>query len=201
MELASFLAGEPWSDHPACTHPLLAALARDVNDHIGDEARRDIAPLIPEVIGLNRRDPHIDVWLAREVAMTALPVVSSERQGVAAVGLLRCERVLNELDGRHKDFVSPRTQAALELVPHARDWARSFSGMGWGKQESFTRRSAPAIIHSAVSGIACAAVDDPERLLVSLLKQSITQCRAWMHHETKSCSPLQWQEIVDLTVR
>ena len=28
MELASLLAGEPWSDHPACTHPLLAAVAR-----------------------------------------------------------------------------------------------------------------------------------------------------------------------------
>ena len=28
MELASVLAGERWSDHPACTHPLLAQLAR-----------------------------------------------------------------------------------------------------------------------------------------------------------------------------
>ncbi len=33
MELASYLAGERWSDHPACTHPLLAAVARDVNDY------------------------------------------------------------------------------------------------------------------------------------------------------------------------
>ena len=39
MELASFLAGETWSDHPACTHHLLASLARDVNDHVGDHAR------------------------------------------------------------------------------------------------------------------------------------------------------------------
>ena len=36
MELASYLAGESWSDHPSCTHPLLASLARDVNDHVGD---------------------------------------------------------------------------------------------------------------------------------------------------------------------
>ncbi len=28
MELASYLAGERWSDHPACTHPLLAEAAR-----------------------------------------------------------------------------------------------------------------------------------------------------------------------------
>ena len=26
MEMAAFLAGERWSDHPRCTHPLLAAL-------------------------------------------------------------------------------------------------------------------------------------------------------------------------------
>jgi hypothetical protein len=32
MELASFLAGERWSDHPSCTHPLLAEVARNVND-------------------------------------------------------------------------------------------------------------------------------------------------------------------------
>ena len=38
MELASYLAGERWSDHPACTHPLLAAIARLVNE-FGRSAR------------------------------------------------------------------------------------------------------------------------------------------------------------------
>ena len=47
MELASFLAGEAWSDHPTCTHPLLASMARDVNDHVDDYARTRLAPLIP----------------------------------------------------------------------------------------------------------------------------------------------------------
>jgi hypothetical protein len=36
MELASYPAGERWSAYPACTHPLLAALARDVNDYTTD---------------------------------------------------------------------------------------------------------------------------------------------------------------------
>jgi hypothetical protein len=31
MEFASLLAGERWSDHPACAHPLLAVVARHVN--------------------------------------------------------------------------------------------------------------------------------------------------------------------------
>src|SRR5688572_3407094 len=132
MELASFLAGEPWSDHPACTHGLLAAMARDVNDHVGDAARSRLAVLIPEVIGLNGTDPRVDAWIAREAALAALPVTSAERQGVAAVGLLRCERVLNQLDLRPKEHLDPRSVAALDEVPHARDWAHGFTALGWG---------------------------------------------------------------------
>ena len=45
MELASFLAGERWSDHPACTHPLLAALARHGLD---PGARADVVLLDAE---------------------------------------------------------------------------------------------------------------------------------------------------------
>ena len=51
-ELASLLAGERWSDHPACTHPLLAAVARQVNDHTSDAGRHRLADLVPSVIGL-----------------------------------------------------------------------------------------------------------------------------------------------------
>src|SRR5690349_4451399 len=168
MELASFLAGEAWSDHPACTHPLLASLARDVNDHVDDFARTKLAPLIPEVIGLNGSDPRVDAWIAREAALTALPVTAAERQGVAAVGLLRCERMLNHLEGRSKHHVDPRTQEALDHVPHARDWARGFTALGWGSAGSFAKRSAPAIVHSAVSGISSASVPNADDVLVDL---------------------------------
>ena len=150
MEFASFLAGEPWSDHPGCTHPLLAALAREVNDSIGDGARREIAPLVPLVIGLNARDPVIDARLAREVALAELPIAAMQRQRVAAVGLLRCEAVLNELEGRPASHLSARVEAALADVPDARDWAREYTGMGFGKLDKFASRSAPAIVHSAV---------------------------------------------------
>jgi hypothetical protein len=199
MELAAFLAGEPWSDHPDCTHPLLAALARDVNDKIGDAARREIAPLVPEVIGLNRSDPIIDALLAREVALAALPIASSRRQRVAAVGLLRCEQVLNELEGRPAFHVSARVEAALADVPDARDWARGFCRVGFGRLERFDSRSAPTIIHSAVAGIAEAAVPDAEQRLVDLLRRSIADCAAWMGHDTITVADEQWREICHLT--
>src|SRR3954462_8494436 len=98
MEFASYLAGEPWSDHPACTHPLLASLARDVNDPVGDHTRYRLVPFIPPVLGLKGDAPRVDAWIAREAARAALPGASAERQGVAPVGLLRCERMLNHLE-------------------------------------------------------------------------------------------------------
>ena len=80
MEMASYLAGEPWSDHPACTHPLLADLARRVNDLSSDAGRRALAPLIPSVIGRLGDGPEVDARIARRCATTALPVVAAERQ-------------------------------------------------------------------------------------------------------------------------
>ena len=67
MELASYLAGERWSDHPRCTHPLLASVARLVNDLTSDGQRSRLAGLIPCVIGMTSDDPRIDAriaWLA-----------------------------------------------------------------------------------------------------------------------------------------
>jgi hypothetical protein len=51
MELASALAGEPWSDHPACVHPVLAAIARAVNDGTGDAGRAGLVALVPAMVG------------------------------------------------------------------------------------------------------------------------------------------------------
>ncbi len=199
MELAGFLAGEPWSDHPACTHPLLASLARDVNDHVGDHARTRLAPHIPEVIGLTTDDPRADAWIAREAALVALPVTAADRQGVAAVGLLRCERMLAQLEGRPRDDVDPRTAAALDAVPHARDWAHGFTAVGWGTTASFARRSAPAIVHSAVSGIAVAAVAQADDLLVDLLVGTIDRCRVWFDHDLAALDPDAWHAAGRLT--
>src|ERR1700710_2926989 len=72
MEFASFLAGERWSDHPACTHPLLAQLARQVNDNLSDGGRQQLVPLIPTVVG--RRGDEL-TWLTLPVAVAAQPIL------------------------------------------------------------------------------------------------------------------------------
>src|ERR671925_574081 len=113
MEFASVLAGERWSDHPACTHPLLAAVARHVNDFTSDDGRSRLAPLIPAVIGLTGDDLHIDARIALRSATMALPVVAAERQRVMAVSVLASERVLAALDGRPVGALQEQSRRAL----------------------------------------------------------------------------------------
>ena len=189
MELASFLAGEPWSDHPGCTHPLLAALARDVNDCTSDVNRQRLAGLIPLVIGVTGDDPHLDALIALRCATTALPVVAAERQQVMAVAVLTCERVLAGLDGRPPGGLEERSRQALERAPHAARWARRFTNDAGLSLKAFRRRAAPCIVRSAVEGIAQACIPEPDDLLRDLLAETIRECAARIHSSRPPTQP------------
>jgi hypothetical protein len=180
MELASVLAGERWSDHPACTHALLAAVARHVNDHTTDAGRQRLAGLIPSVIGLTGDDLRIDARIALRAATTALPVVAADRQRVMAVGVLACERVLAELDGRPAGDLQASSRAALARAPHAWAWARRFAAAGGAPPppRRFRQQAAPTIVRNAVEGIAQACVPDPDGMLHDLLVRAVADCAA-----------------------
>jgi len=120
MELVSYLAGARWSDHPACTHPLLASLARLVNDHTSDAGRGELTGLVPSVIGLTSDNPHVNVRIALRAATAARPIAAADRQRVLAVSVLSAERVLDVLDGRPAGSLEERSRWALAQVPHAR---------------------------------------------------------------------------------
>ncbi len=178
MEMASYLAGERWSDHPACTHPLLAQLARLVNDNVSDHARPQIAPLIPSVIGLTSDDLRVDVAIALRAVGAALPVAAQSRQHVLATAVLSCERVLAELDGLDPDTVSARSRELLDQAPEAEAWARQFSSGLPLSQKSFRAKIAPRILFAAVEGLGQACVPDVEPLLIDLLSDTIDDCQA-----------------------
>ena len=57
MEAVSAVAGLPWSDSPACTHPLLAHLARLVNDACTDAGRQRLVGLVPALATAAPREP------------------------------------------------------------------------------------------------------------------------------------------------
>lgn len=176
MEYASYLAGEKWSDHPACTHPLLAELARQVNDFSSDAARQGLAELVPELIGRTGSDLRIDLRIALRAARTALPVVAEERQQMMAIAVLTCERLLAELDGRTEAPLSQQSADALALAPAAAAWARRFARGTRISHRIFRREAAPVIVRYAVQGIAHACVPDPDALLRELLVGALADC-------------------------
>jgi hypothetical protein len=52
MEAVAYIAGEPWSDHPQCVSPVIAAFMRLWNDALPDDDRtRLLRPLLPLVVG------------------------------------------------------------------------------------------------------------------------------------------------------
>jgi hypothetical protein len=202
MELAAYLAGERWSDHPACTHPLLAAVARMVNDQTSDAGRSRLAALIPSVIGLTSDDLHVDARIALRCATMALPVVAEERQRVMAVGVLACERVLADLDGRPPDQLSEQSRAALAAAPRAARWAREFTHNFWTSAKPFRRDGAPMIVRYAVVGIRRACISDPDGMLHDLLVGAIEECAASIEGEVArrtTWDPEKWTDACQLT--
>lgn len=176
MEFASFLAGERWSDNPQCTHPLLAFLARGVNDFTSDEGRQRLGSLIPSVIGLTSSDPRVDIAIALRSAAISIGVVNEARQRTLAVGVIGCERMLIALDGRLSPRAEQLVAASVAAAPLARPWALEFSRpLRPGRQLSFSRQGR-AIVSTAVLGVAQACIENPDSMLCELLDRSIADC-------------------------
>ncbi|MGH3329599.1 MAG: hypothetical protein ACRDPT_17705, partial [Streptomycetales bacterium] len=74
MEYVSVIAGERFSDHPRCTDPLLAGVARVVNDHVSDDARPSLTLLAPDLVGATSRDPRLAPTLVVRCVDAALTV-------------------------------------------------------------------------------------------------------------------------------
>src|SRR5437764_13434333 len=51
MELASMLAGEPFSDHPASVCPVIGSFLRAYNDSVDDRRRQDLYGYAASVVG------------------------------------------------------------------------------------------------------------------------------------------------------
>jgi len=51
MELASMLAGEPFTDRPRCADPVIGGLLRAYNDTVDGDRRQDLYGIAAEVVG------------------------------------------------------------------------------------------------------------------------------------------------------
>ena len=72
MEAVSYVAGEPWSDKPACACPVLGAFLRTWNDDLSDTDRDRLLRLTPALV------PHAD-------ALTDLPPIVDAQTAAATI--------------------------------------------------------------------------------------------------------------------
>lgn len=171
MELASVLAGERWSDHPACTHPLLAQLARQVNDLTTDDGRRSLTPMIPSVVGRQGDDA---TWFTLSVAVAASQLLQlpETTQRVLAAGLLRAEQLAPD------EATRQQARDALALVPGAATWVERLALQDRIRESTYAQRCAPTMVRCTVEGVVVNARpgEDADRRLRALLETGIAAC-------------------------
>ncbi|HTL41414.1 MAG TPA: hypothetical protein VL294_08065 [Pseudolysinimonas sp.] len=170
MEFASYLAGERWSDHPECTDPVLATLARLVNDAVPDDRRGELVTHIPRVVGLRGDDARLGRIVALRAASAALPVASMERQRALAIGILGLRR---DLGRGIPASLSQAAQQALDAVPDAAAWAASYLATARLTPPPLRRDALQGITRLAAVGIAEACIEDAASLLISTLLTAI----------------------------
>ena len=164
MEMASTLAGEKWSDHPGCTHPVLGELARLVNDSSSDRHRSELAVRVPSVVGLNSGQEDDVRWsagLAASIASYAVTRVPRPSQRALAAGLFTVQRVV-EARGLVGVPGTEGIDAALAAVPHEARFVRRLSDGSAVTERVLRVRVAPAVARSAVHGLVDAEREDPD---------------------------------------
>ena len=80
MEYVSVLAGEPFSDGPRCTDPMLATLARLVNDASSDTRRDRLGSLAPALATARRTDAVGSAALVLSTLLRVHEVVGGSRR-------------------------------------------------------------------------------------------------------------------------
>ena len=125
MEAVSALAGEPWSNRPSCTSPVIAAYARSLNDWLPDDARQQLKVYIPRLVGTAAPD----FELRRAFACADATVRVFAPLAFAAAGLVEEAAKLGALAPVDRESVESAESAAellaAESMRSAADSARS----------------------------------------------------------------------------
>jgi hypothetical protein len=144
MELASMLAGEPFSDHPVSVCPVIGSFLRAYNDVLDDNRRQDLYAYAAKVVGSTRaeavqraRADMLAAWALemrqRRWTRWVLPwwlrgIGFERRPPIDVLGIHAARSVSRPTDERHA--------AALALIDEllATDTLKSRSRVAWAPQ-------------------------------------------------------------------
>jgi hypothetical protein len=164
MEAVAYIAGEPWSDAPACASPVIASFMRLWNDGLPDADRtRLLLPLVPEIVGTRTTDAD-DVtrewmasdWLVRTYAPAWLTFAGLSDHAVALAG---CDPVTSGEALRQAVPLceSAESAAVSAAVSAVRSVAESAS---WYAALSAVMSAAESAVRSAAGSAAWSAAGD-----------------------------------------
>jgi hypothetical protein len=169
LEVASKLAGEPWTDRPASVHPVLGAIGRAVHDRSSRPARRALLPLAPSFIGTAQVGFEPSARLVALCVSTALTGSTAADEGRRLAAARRTASYL--LAGRPEDD-RPRGLARWWLP--ALD--RSSLGEPFYRRFVATEQAAEAV---AIVASASGSSDDRDVRLRQLLERCLTVAKAF----------------------
>ena len=130
MEFAAWLVHEPWSDHPQCVSPVIAAFARNWNDALEEEPRnRLLKPLVADMIGTatTPEDEETRAWMATDWLCRVHTPAWLRLAGLTehAHALESCARIVDAVTAR---AAQPRLDEARHASAAASDaaWAAAW---------------------------------------------------------------------------
>ena len=132
MEYVSLLAGEEWSDTPACTYRPLARAAQFVNDRLPDSERHRLVPLIGRLFGTTL--PVNDSVFALRVARTVEHLQASAKAcNDVTERYLAGEATLNELNDSttHANAATYAANAAANAATYAANGIAGMDAVEW----------------------------------------------------------------------
>ena len=145
MELASWLVGNEFTDHPECVCPVIGAFVRSWNDALPDDRRTALLlPLIPATIGTrgsaelaNRRATMATDWLARVHTPAWLRLAGLTEHADALAGLREITDFANTL------ALMPALEAAKKDAAAA--WDAAWDAAGDALASTVTELQASAV--------------------------------------------------------
>jgi hypothetical protein len=153
MEAVSALAGEPWSNSPSCTSPVIAAYAHSLSDWLPDDERQRLKAYIPRLVGT--AEPDLELRRAFACADAAVRVFAP--LAFKAAGLVEEAAKLGALAPVDRESAKSAWSAAESAESAARsaaslaEWSAAESMRSAADSARSAARSASAAARSAAS--------------------------------------------------
>jgi len=194
MEAVAYIAGEPWSDHPQCACPVIAAFMRSWNDGLPDSDRTLLLlPLIPKLINTRgsraleqRRATMAADWLIRVYTPAWLRLAKLETQAALLEALpeitdfAQCPSLMPTLMAVRRDasaamdaamdaaWAAARNAARDAAMDAAWDAARDAAGAAaWDAAWDAARAAGRAALKSTTSHLQQSAVGLVEKMIAA----------------------------------